>query len=158
MKINIRKAIPDDYDAVCAIYEEIDTYHRKHLPNIFQKPDGPARELEYYTALLNDEHVGFYLAEVEGKIIGFGHVVLINSREFPILVPRVYALVDAIAIKDAYQHHGIGKMLMDEMETWAIGSGAASVELNVYEFNQNAISFYEGLGYQTYSCKMSKGL
>ena len=47
---------------------------------------------------------------------------------------------------------------MDEAQVWAIAKGAASIELNVYEFNQAAISFYERLGYQTLSRKMSKEL
>ena len=30
---------------------------------------------------------------------------------------------------------------MDKMQEWAIARGATSIELNVYEFNQTAISF-----------------
>jgi ribosomal protein S18 acetylase RimI-like enzyme len=47
---------------------------------------------------------------------------------------------------------------MDKMQEWAIARGATSLELNVYEFNETAISFYERLGYQTLSRKMSKEL
>ncbi len=47
---------------------------------------------------------------------------------------------------------------MEKMQEWAIAKGATSIELNVYEFNETAISFYEGLGYQTLSRKMSKEL
>lgn len=47
---------------------------------------------------------------------------------------------------------------MDEVQVWAVAKGAASVELNVYEFNKNARFFYERLGYRTISRKMSKGL
>ncbi len=47
---------------------------------------------------------------------------------------------------------------MDKMQEWAIARGATSIELNVYEFNVTAISFYERLGYQTFSRKMSKEL
>jgi hypothetical protein len=43
-------------------------------------------------------------------------------------------------------------------QAWAIAKGATSVELNVFEFNQKAIAFYEGLGYQTLSRKMSNDL
>lgn len=45
---------------------------------------------------------------------------------------------------------------MAHMETWAVSKCASSIELNVYEFNQEAISFYEGLGYKTLSRKMNK--
>ena len=49
-------------------------------------------------------------------------------------------------------------MLMHKMQAWAIEKGATSIELNVYEFNETAISFYEKLGYRTLSRKMSKEL
>jgi ribosomal protein S18 acetylase RimI-like enzyme len=47
---------------------------------------------------------------------------------------------------------------MDEVRVWAIAKGATAIELNVYEFNETAIAFYERLGYQTLSRKMSKEL
>jgi ribosomal protein S18 acetylase RimI-like enzyme len=47
---------------------------------------------------------------------------------------------------------------MNKIQDWALTKGASSIELNVYEFNETAISFYEKLGYQTLSRKMSKDL
>jgi ribosomal protein S18 acetylase RimI-like enzyme len=76
----------------------------------------------------------------------------------PVFVPRHYAIVDGIVVKSGFRNRGIGKMLMDKMQEWAIAKGATSVELNVYEFNRTAISFYEKLGYRTLSRKMSKEL
>ena len=158
MNINIRQATLDDYNVVCAVYDEIDTMHRDQLPHIFRKPDGPAREKDYFSGLINDETVGFFVAEAEGEIVGFGHVAMVKNHDFPILVPREYAVVDCIAIKAGFQHHGIGKALMLEMQARAEVNGASAIELNVYEFNQSAIAFYAGLGYQTVSHKMGKGL
>ena len=158
MKTTIRKATLEDYSAVCEVYEEIDAQHRDQLPHIFRKPDGPAREKDYYTGLVSDDAVGFFVAEVEGSIVGFGHVMLVHSHDFPILKPRQYAVVDCIAIKAGFQHHGIGKDLMTKMQAWAEIKGASAIELNVYEFNQNAIAFYEGLGFQAVSRKMGKEL
>jgi diamine N-acetyltransferase len=47
---------------------------------------------------------------------------------------------------------------MDKVHEWAIAKGATAIELNVYEFNKTAISFYQRLGYETLSRKMSKVL
>ncbi|OQA95517.1 MAG: Acetyltransferase (GNAT) family protein [Chloroflexi bacterium ADurb.Bin222] len=49
-------------------------------------------------------------------------------------------------------------MLMGTVYEWALTKGASSIELNVYEFNKAAIAFYEKLGYETLSRKMSKAL
>jgi len=45
---------------------------------------------------------------------------------------------------------------MERAQEWATTNGAVFIELNVYEFNKNAISFYEGLGYQISSRKMRR--
>jgi ribosomal protein S18 acetylase RimI-like enzyme len=63
-----------------------------------------------------------------------------------------------VVVRSAFRTCGIGKMLVEKTEAWAAAEGAASIELNVYEFNEGAISFYERLGYQAISRRMSKAL
>jgi len=158
VEIRVRKAIVDDYKMLCELFDELDSLHRENLPDIFQKASGPIREKDYYSGLIADENVGLFVAEIGEKIIGFSHVIFKDTPPIPILVPRQYALVDSIVVKSGFQNHGIGRMLMDKMQEWAIAKGATSIELHVYEFNETAISFYERLGYQTFSRKMSKEL
>jgi ribosomal protein S18 acetylase RimI-like enzyme len=158
MKIDIRRASTEDYNALCDLFDEIDSSHRDNLPHIFQKPNGPIRELDYYLGIISDENVGLFIAEMDGDLVGFVHVVVREAPDIPIFVPRRYAVVDSIAVKSGYRNHGIGRMLMDTMEEWTVERGVTSIELNVYEFNEVAIAFYERLGYQTLSRKLSKGL
>lgn len=158
MTINVHKATTSDYNALCELFDGIDAFHRDNLPHIFQKPKGAVREQEYYSGLIADEGVGLFVAEADGKLVGFIHVIIKETPAIPIFVPRRYAIVDSIFVKPEFQNHGIGRTLMDKMQEWAITKGAVSIELNVYEFNQTAISFYEKLGYHTLSRKMSKDL
>jgi ribosomal protein S18 acetylase RimI-like enzyme len=156
MEISVRKATADDYNSLCKLFDEIDALHRDHLPHIFKKPGGAAREQDYYLGLIADENVALLVAEADEKLVGFGHTIVRDTPAFPVFVPRHYAIVEGIVVKSGFQNHGIGRILMDKMQEWATAKGAASIELNVYEFNKTAISFYERLGYQTLSRKMSK--
>ncbi len=158
MTISVRKATTGDYNSLCELFDEIDALHRDNLPHVFQKPSGVAREQVYYLGLIADENVGLFVAEAGGKLVGFVHAIIRDTPAFPVFVPRRYAIVDGIGVKSEFQNHGIGRTLMDEMQEWAIAKGATSIELNVYEFNKTAISFYERLGYRTFSRKMSKEL
>jgi len=158
MEISVRKATADDYNSLCELFDEIDALHRDNLPHMFQKPGGAAREQDYYSGLIADENVALLVAEVGGKLVGFDHVIVKDTPAFPVFVPRRYTIVDGIVVKSGFQNHGIGRILMDKMQEWATAKGATSIELNVYEFNETAISFYERLGYQTFSRKMSKEL
>ncbi len=161
MEISVRKATADDYNSLCELFDEGDALHRDNLPHlfqIFQKPSGAAREQDYYLGLIADENVALLVAEAGEKHIGFVHAIVRDTPAIPVFVPRRYAIVDGIVVKSGFQNQGIGKILMDKMQEWAIARGATSIELNVYEFNVTAISFYERLGYQTFSRKMSKEL
>lgn len=156
MEIHIRKATANDYDNLCELFNEIDTLHRINLPDIFQKPDGAAREKEYYLELVTDKNIGLFVAEANEKPIGFVHVLIRDTPTFPVIIPQRYAVIDGIVITSKFQNQGVGKMLMEKAQEWATTNDAAFIELNVYEFNKNAISFYERLGYQTSSRKMRK--
>ena len=158
MEVSIRKATAEDYNALCELFDEVDALHRGNLPHIFQKPNGPVREHDYYWGLITDENVGLFVAEVGEKLVGFVHSVIRDAPAIPVFVPRRYAIVDSIGVKSEFQNHGIGRMLMDTVHEWAIAKGATAIELNVYEFNKTAIAFYQRLGYETRSRKMGRTL
>lgn len=154
----MRHATTDDIGDLTALFEDVDALHRRQLPEIFQAPDGPAWGADYFTKLIVDENVALLVAEVEGKAVGFAHAFVKDAPDLPILVLRRYVVVDGISVSAAFQHHGIGKRLMEAVQRWAIAQGATSIELNVYHFNTDAIAFYERLGYKPLSQKMSKPL
>ena len=156
MGISVRKANVDDYSFLCELFDEVDALHRDHLPHIFQKPDGAVREHDYYLGMISDEDTALFVAERGGKLVGFICAVIRDAPDFPVYVPRCYLMVDGIGVKSGFQNQGIGRMLMERMEVWASAKGATSIELNVYDFNETAISFYEGLGFHSLSRKMSK--
>lgn len=158
MNIVIRKAEAEDYTALFELFDEIDAIHRENHPRIFRKPDGPIRELNYYTGLISDESSAVFLAELDEDVIGFAHAILRDVPDIPILVPRRFAIIDGIVVKSEHKKRGVGRMLMEAMEDWSKKNGATSIELNVYEFNEEAITFYENLGYETLSRRLAKEL
>lgn len=158
MEISIRRATATDYTLLCELFDEVDVLHRGNLPHIFQKPNGPVREQDDYLGKVADENVGLLVAETGEQLVGFVHAEIRDAPAIPVFVPRRYAIVDGIGVNLDYQNHGIGRLLMDTVHEWAMAKGATSIELNVYEFNKPAIAFYERLGYETLSRKMSKAL
>ncbi|MBX7237569.1 MAG: GNAT family N-acetyltransferase [Caldilineales bacterium] len=158
MEVNVRRATAADYDRLCDLFAEIDALHRDHLPHLFQKPAGAALERDYFLALIDDEMIALFVAAVGEEVVGFAHSLLRVAPDLPLFVPRRYAVVDSIMVKSEFQHRGIGRTLMNSVQDWAIAEGVTAIELNVYEFNQTALSFYESLGYRTLSRKMSKEL
>jgi GNAT superfamily N-acetyltransferase len=140
VEVVIREATADDYAVLRELFDDVDALHRDNLPQIFQKPTGPAWEQEYYRRLITDENVGLFVAEVNEKVLGFIHAVIRDTPPIPILVPRRYAIVEGIGVRSDFRGGGIGRMLMDRIHEWAIVKGAIAIELNVHEFNRGAIS------------------
>ena len=68
------------------------------------------------------------------KLVGFAHISVKDTPIFPIFIPQHYAFIDSIVIKSEFQNHGLGKMLMEKTQEWAVKKGAVYIELNVYEF------------------------
>jgi ribosomal protein S18 acetylase RimI-like enzyme len=158
MQIATRPATAHDIEELYEIFEEVDALHREQLPHILQKPHGPPRDRDYVLELLADKSYGVFVAYAEGEILGFVQVALRDTPPIPILVPRRFAVVENLAVRSASRRIGIGRALMHRVECWAEEMGATEIELNVYEFNQSAFSFYRSLGYVTTSRKMEKRL
>jgi len=156
MDMRIREATASDYDALCALFEEVDALHVANLPHIFRRPDGRIRDREHVLGLIVDEDVGLFVAEVEGQPAGLVCAILRESPDIPILVPRRYAVVENMVVTKAFRRRGIGRALMERAQEWALAQGADSVELTVWGFNQSAVEFYRRLGFETVSHRMAK--
>ena len=59
-------------------------------------------------------------------------------------------------VAGAAPRRGIGRALLEAVHGWAQAKGLSQVELNVWDFNHEAIAFYEHLGYVTASRRMWK--
>ena len=57
--------------------------------------------------------------------------------------------IEDICVDKNYQKQGIGKELFKSIKDFAKDNECNEIELNVWEFNKNAISFYEHLGFKT---------
>lgn len=154
--VKIRQAVPDDYNDLLPLFDQIDSLHRENLPEIFKKPEGSPRGKQYYLDLLSQEDLSFIIAEENDRLIGFAHIVIRDTPSIEVLVQRRYAVIDSTVVDIEHQGKGVGRELMEAAQNWASSRGAESVELNVYEFNKGAIAFYKGLGYEVLRMIMRK--
>jgi hypothetical protein len=63
MDFSIRPAVKEDYAGLNVLFEELDEHHRKALPRIFRKPDGPARMQDFLLGVLADPDAAIFIAE-----------------------------------------------------------------------------------------------
>jgi diamine N-acetyltransferase len=157
MDFSIRQAVEEDYAGLNALFEEIDEHHRKALPHVFRKPDGPARNKDFLFAILTDQNAVIFIAETQGRIIGLVHAYIRQIPEIPIRIPYRVGEVDNIIVKKEYRRRGVGRALMNMAHQWAGQTKLNRLELSVWDFNKGAQDFYRELGYEPAFIRMWKG-
>jgi ribosomal protein S18 acetylase RimI-like enzyme len=156
MNITIRRADSKDYEIYDRMFACLNDLHAAEHPGIFQSISGHIHTPEFFGELLADPNSALFIAEWDGQPAGFLLMKLRTSPDYPIMTPRLYAVVDSVYVHPQFRMQGLGEMLMLTGEEWALENGADSLELNVYDFNTAARGLYEKLGYQTLSRKMLK--
>ena len=91
----------------------------------------------------------------EQSIAGYVIMELSEVSYLDILVPRKVAFIIDIAVMKRYQGKGIGYALFQQSIAWAKAKGSDSLDLMVWDFNQNAIAFYERQGMKSMNRTMS---
>ena len=145
MIVNIREAIQKDYPALLPIASESQTLHVEALPHIFQKGVVGLPE-NYFLSLLGSESSTVYVAESENSIVGYVIVDFKRESYLDIFIPRDVAFISDITVMKAHQGQGVGYRLFQQCVEWAKAKGASSLDLMVWDFNKNAIAFYERRG------------
>jgi ribosomal protein S18 acetylase RimI-like enzyme len=155
-QITIRPAAADDYAGVAAVFDEIHELHRRALPYIFRAPAGHALERAEFEAVLAEPEAIWLVAELAGAIAGFAKLRVLHAPDRPVIVPRHFVEVDALAVRADQRRAGTGRALMAAAEGWARERGIDEIQLNVWEFNAGASAFYRELGYATERRTMRK--
>jgi diamine N-acetyltransferase len=148
MEFSIRQATEKDFMGLNVLFEEIDEHHRKALPHIFKKPEGPARTRDFLAGVLADPSAVIFIAEISSQVIGLVYAYVRVIPEIPIRISCRAGEVDQIIVKKEYRRHGVGMALMERVHQWAGEMKLDRLELSVWDFNTGARDFYQKLQFK----------
>ena len=157
MEILIECAMVNDFEEINSIVKEGHDEHSHNLPHIFRQVD-VVMPSEYFQSLLTDPSSEILVARQAEEIVSFAVLEITDAPPFNSLTPRKFAYINDFGVASRHNRKGIGKKMFNACQEWAKIKGATTLELNVWEFNKGAISFYESLGMETVSRKMSLNL
>jgi ribosomal protein S18 acetylase RimI-like enzyme len=146
MSAVIRPATLGDYRALCALFEELDEFHRQARPEFFRPFDGPARSWEQVGRWLAGPDSTVLVAE-DAEVVGLCLLLPRPQALFAGAVPRKVVVIDNLVVRAGCRNRGIGEELVAASMGWARGQGASHVELGVHAVNRHALRFYERLGF-----------
>lgn len=143
MSVIIRRISESDYESVMVIWNEV-----LDVPVTFETL------CETYSAMAEDDRYCTFIAEVDGVVAGLitaVHTIAIGH-------PGGYLKMNGLGVLPEYQNWGIGRMLLEEVERFAIEKGAPYISLASGIRRTDAHGFYEHLGYRKTSYWFRKDL
>ncbi|MEG6567611.1 GNAT family N-acetyltransferase [Thermoanaerobacterium saccharolyticum] len=154
MNIKIREALFNDYKSISTLVKEVHSLHVKNRPDVYADVENPFTE-ERFKEILNDEKTRIFVVEdCNNEIIAYSIVEIMTTRNIPILKERKFVYIDDLCVSSNHRRKGLGRMLFRHIVDYAKKSGADALELTVWEFNSDAIKFYENLGMTTKNRRM----
>lgn len=150
MSFKIREALYEDYSSINNLILEVHNLHCDNRPDVYAQIDTPLIS-EQFHALLSQDNLKIFVAEESSthEVVGYSLIKLMPTPNMPILVPKYSAYIDDFCIKSHYKRQGIGKLLFNTILDYCKAHGADSLQLTVWEFNQDALEFYTSLGMHT---------
>lgn len=154
MNLKIREANGNDYTEVCKLNIDVHKLHLKNRPDIYLDINNPL-EKEYFDDLLNSNNIKLFIVENDDnkELVAYSIIQKMTTKS-PIYIQKMFVYIDDFCVKSNVKRTGIGRLLFNHIIDYAKEEKATSLQLNVWEFNEDAIKFYETMGMCTRNRRM----
>ena len=144
-----RFAKEEELPRINVLRKQVNELHVAGRPDIF-KPGFGAELRDYLYTIWNDPKQEIVVDERDGAVCGFAVLNHIVKPENPFMLARDFLDIDEFCVDEAYRRQGVAREMVDFIKSYAKEKGFAKIELNMWEFNQGALAFYEAAGFQTF--------
>lgn len=135
-EIRVRAASTDDFDALCALYHELNTE---------DLPASDAQRRKTFSAMLRHSGLTVLVAEQNSALLATCTLVVVPNLTRGC---APYALIENVVTLARQRGQGIGRRLMRAAIDMAFEQGCFKVMLMSGSGNHSAHRFYEKLGFQ----------
>lgn len=146
--VRVREASLYDYEAMIALFDELDEIHRQARPDLFRAFDGPARTREQIEQWLIAPNSTVLVAQSGQAVVGLAVLLTRPASLFAGAVPRRVVEVDNLVVRADQRGRHIGHRLLDAAREWSRRRQATHLEVAVHAFNRDARRFYEEFGFE----------
>lgn len=147
--MDIRFAREDELSRINEMRKQVNDVHVEGKPEVF-KP-GFSEELQNFIYYIwQDPEQDIVVADKDGELCGFAIVHHIYKPENPFMYVRDFLDIDEFCVDEHHRREGVATALIDFIKKYAKEKGYHRIELNMWEFNEGALAFYEAAGFETY--------
>ncbi len=154
--IRIRKAEPDDREAIGHLWLELMRDHRDWDPRfLYIKPDALDIWLQHLDECIADENQFVLVAEEDSKLIGLA--MGRPGEDPPVFSTPPHGFVTNFVIASKSRRRGVGKLLFEALVKEFHKRGLADIRLSAAPANPASNEFWRRMGFEAYSCNMRMG-
>lgn len=143
----VRFAEEKDLDKINELRKQVNDIHVEGRPDLFKAGFG-SEIRDFAKVMLEGENSDIIVAERDGVICGMVCVERIDKPETPYSKARSFYHVQEIAVDKKHRRQGVAKELLEFMIEDAKKRNLRRIELDVWEFNDSAIEFYQTVGFK----------
>ena len=143
-KLIVRESKEKDSEAVYKLLRTIAQLHKNGRPDIFSDLISKYT-IDQVRERLSAADNGIFIAEYKGDVVGYVFCEVIVEGN------GLTLYIDDLCVDEMVRCMGIGKKLLDRASLYAKEKHCRMIMLNVWEFNENAVRFYENYGFSTRS-------
>lgn len=151
MKFYIREATINDNSMLLELLSEVQKLHTENRPDIHLDTKVTFDQV-YGSNIYEDPRYKIYVAVNKEQDIVTGYILLRIKDLKPQIIgqkPRKSLYIHELCVNKDYRNNGVGNQLVSRAIEFGREIDADSIELGVWEFNEDAIRFYENIGMKT---------
>jgi ribosomal protein S18 acetylase RimI-like enzyme len=153
--MKLRPATSQDFELFRELNAEVQSLHAEAVPNLFKPASEMSLSQADFDKLIANPEMKITIAESEdGKALGYVFTQILNRPENPYRYGSKMLYINHLAVRTEARKQGVGKALMIHAVAEGKASGISRIELDVWSFNEKAVSVFKNFGFETYNLKM----
>ena len=141
----IRRAGIDDVEQLRLLYQELEEDGVRYQPEHFVVGE---RSNEFFQSVFESADQDILVAEEDGKILGFSHVMILEQKKVACLKPETSVYIQDLDVLESRRSQGIGTLLMEASKRYGKEHGVDFIRTQVFPQNIDGMRFYEKNGFR----------
>ena len=141
----IRRAGIDDVEQLRLLYQELEEDGVRYQPEHFVVGE---RSNEFFQSVFESADQDILVAEEDGKILGFSHVMILEQKKVACLKPETLVYIQDLDVLESRRSQGIGTLLMEASKRYGKEHGVDFIRTQVFPQNIDGMRFHEKNGFR----------
>ena len=152
----IRRANTNDIDGINKLLKQVLRVHHQGRPDLFKSSGKKYTDSQLKNIICSDDTPVFVAINDSGDVLGHAFCRIKYSKNSNVLNDIKTFYLDDLCIEENSRGQHIGKLLYENVVSYAKELNCYNLTLNVWSCNESAMKFYEACGLVPQSVTMEK--